>query len=53
MEASGEEGLMDLATAFTVLESAATNQPVTVDDVVSGKVDAYQAEIDAHYGPKS
>jgi len=50
MEASAEEGLLDLATAFTVLESATLNRPVTVDDVVRGAVDTYQAEIDAHYG---
>jgi predicted dehydrogenase len=49
MEASGEAGLLDLATAYTVLESATLNRPVTVDDVLTGKVDAYQAEIDAHY----
>jgi hypothetical protein len=41
--------LLDLATAYTVLESATLNRPVTVDDVLTGKVDAYQAEIDAHY----
>jgi len=50
MEASGEEGLRDLATAYTMLESATVNRPVTVDDVLTGAVDAYQAEIDAHYG---
>jgi len=50
MEASGREGLLDLATAFTVLESATLNRPVTVDEVLAGQVDAYQAEIDAHYG---
>lgn len=50
MEASGEEGVLDLATAFTVLESAAVNRPVAVDEVLAGSVDAYQAEIDAHYG---
>ncbi len=50
MEASGEEGLLDLATAYAVLESAAINRPVTVDEVIEGKVNAYQAEIDAHYG---
>ena len=50
MEASGEEGLLDLATAYAVLESAAINHPVTVDEVIEGKVNAYQAEIDAHYG---
>jgi predicted dehydrogenase len=50
MEASGEEGLLDLATAYAVLESAAINRPVTVDEVLTGAVDAYQAEIDVHYG---
>lgn len=50
MEASGKEGLLDLATAFAMLESATLNRPVTVDEVLAGKVDAYQAEIDAHYG---
>ncbi|MGC4107876.1 MAG: Gfo/Idh/MocA family oxidoreductase [Thermomicrobiales bacterium] len=50
MEASGEEGLLDLATAYAVLESAALNRPVTVDEVVTGAVATYQQEIDAHYG---
>jgi predicted dehydrogenase len=50
MEASGDEGVVDLATAFAVLESATVNRPVTIDDVLTGTVDAYQAEIDAHYG---
>jgi predicted dehydrogenase len=50
MEASGEEGVLDLATSYAVLESAAINKPVTVDEVLNGTVDAYQAEIDAHYG---
>ena len=50
MEASGAEGLLDLATAFALLESATANRPVTVTDVLNGKVSAYQEEIDAHYG---
>jgi predicted dehydrogenase len=49
MEASGEEGLNDLATAYSVLESAAGNRPVKVADVLSGAVAAYQEEIDAFY----
>ena len=49
MEASGEEGLLDLATAFALLESATANRPVTVADVLNGKVSAYQEEIDAYY----
>lgn len=50
MEASGEEGLRDLATAYTMLESAALNRPVTVDEVLSDSVATYQQEIDDHYG---
>jgi 1,5-anhydro-D-fructose reductase (1,5-anhydro-D-mannitol-forming) len=50
MEASGEEGLLDLASAYAVLESATANRPVKVADVLSGTVAGYQAEIDAHYG---
>ncbi|MGB3330418.1 MAG: Gfo/Idh/MocA family oxidoreductase [Thermomicrobiales bacterium] len=50
MEASGEEGLYDLATAYAVLESATLNRPVTVDEVVDGTAASYQQEIDAHYG---
>ena len=50
MEASDVEGLMDLATSFTLLESATLNRPVTLDDVLNGTAHAYQDEIDAHYG---
>ncbi len=49
MEASGEEGLNDLATAFAILESATANRPVKVADVLSGAVNGYQEEIDQHY----
>ena len=49
-ETSGREGLRDLACAFAILESSALGCQVTVEDVLSGRVDAYQREIDAHYG---
>lgn len=49
MEASGAEGVLDLATAYAVLESATSNQPVTVDDVLGGRASAYQDEINLHY----
>jgi predicted dehydrogenase len=49
-ETSGREGLRDLACAFAILESSALGCQVTVEDVLSGRVDAYQHEIDAHYG---
>jgi predicted dehydrogenase len=53
MEASGEEGLLDLAAAYSVLESATANRPVKVSDVLSGAVAAYQAEIDDFYNVES
>lgn len=49
-EASGEEGLRDLAAAYAILESAEAGQAVAVDDVLSGAVDHYQRAIDQHYG---
>jgi len=50
METDGEEGVRDLACAFGVLESATLNRPVKVADVLGGEVDAYQREINQHYG---
>jgi predicted dehydrogenase len=49
-ETSGKEGLHDLACAFAMLESSALRRTVTLEEVLSGAVDAYQAEINAHYG---
>lgn len=49
MEASGDEGVLDLATAYAILESATANRPVKVADVLGGKVVEYQAEINAYY----
>lgn len=49
-ETSGEEGLRDLACSYAVVESSALGAPVTLADVLSGAVDAYQREIDEHYG---
>ncbi|HVX31232.1 MAG TPA: Gfo/Idh/MocA family oxidoreductase [Nitrolancea sp.] len=49
-EMNGREGLHDLATAFAIMESATAHRSVAVADVLTGKVDAYQREIDRHYG---
>jgi predicted dehydrogenase len=49
-ETDGAEGLRDLAAAFGILESAAAGRAVTLDEVLDGRVDAWQREIDAHYG---
>ncbi len=50
LEKDGEEGLRDLAAAFAILESGQAGRTVTLDEVLAGKVDAYQREIDGHYG---
>jgi predicted dehydrogenase len=50
METDGQEGVRDLGCAFAVLESSAAKRSVEVADVLSGKVSAYQLEIDEHYG---
>jgi predicted dehydrogenase len=50
MEVSGEEGLRDLAAAYAILESSVAHCAVSFDDVLAGKVRAYQEEIDSYYG---
>ena len=50
LETSAGEGVLDLAMAYAILESAHAGAPVSVDDVRSGVVAGYQAEIDEHYG---
>lgn len=49
IETSGSDGLHDLAAAYGILESAQLGRPVTLDEVLASRVDAYQREIDQHY----
>jgi predicted dehydrogenase len=49
-EASGQEGLLDLAAAFAICESAGLRRPVSIDEVLNGTVAGYQADINRHYG---
>jgi predicted dehydrogenase len=49
-ETSGQEGLRDLACAYAILESSVLGRQVTLDEVLDGRADAYQREIDEHYG---
>jgi 1,5-anhydro-D-fructose reductase (1,5-anhydro-D-mannitol-forming) len=49
-ETSGREGLYDLACAFAMLESSMLKRQVSLMEVLSGVVNAYQAEIDVYYG---
>jgi predicted dehydrogenase len=49
-ETSGEEGLRDLAAAMAIPESSLVHRAVTLQEMLSGAVCGYQAEIDSHYG---
>lgn len=49
-ETSGTEGLHDLACSFAILESSLLRRQVTLAEMLAGAVDAYQGEINAHYG---
>ncbi|MGI6366995.1 MAG: Gfo/Idh/MocA family protein [Anaerolineae bacterium] len=49
-EVDGWEGLASLALCEAVYESALIGEPVKVADVASGKINAYQAPIDEHWG---
>ena len=49
-EASGEEGLRDVAASFAIIESSVAGRPVLVADVLSGKVREAQRPIDEYYG---
>jgi len=48
-ETSGEEGLRDLAASFAIVESSLAGRAVSTADILSGAVDAYQRDLDAHY----
>ena len=50
MKMTGEEGLIDLALSYAILESAELRQAVTLPDVLSGSVEEYQKPINEHYG---
>ena len=49
-EVDGWEGLRSLAVCEAVYESAWCGEPVRVVDVAAGRVRAYQAPIDEHWG---
>ena len=49
-ETDGDEGMRDLAAAFAIIESCKLRRAVTLDEVLTGAVDGYQAEINEHYG---
>lgn len=52
-ETSGDEGLRDLAASFAIVESSVAGRAVALGDVLDGTVDAYQRDLDEHYGLRS
>lgn len=50
VETSGREGLYDLACAFAMLESSHAKRHMTLARILDHSEDAYQREIDEHYG---
>ncbi|MDE2724095.1 MAG: hypothetical protein OXI59_12035, partial [Gemmatimonadota bacterium] len=50
VEIDAEEGLKSKAVSEAIYESGKSGQVVQVSDVVSGKVSAYQADIDQMWG---
>ncbi len=49
-EVSGAVGRSDVALVYALFESNIAGRPVTLADVESGVIDAYQREIDEHFG---
>jgi predicted dehydrogenase len=49
-ETSGDQGLRDLAASFAIVEASRAGRAVTLDEVLTGTVDAYQRDLDEHYG---
>jgi predicted dehydrogenase len=47
---TGQEGTIDLALSYAILESGALGRDVTLKEMLSGEVEAYQKEINDHYG---
>jgi predicted dehydrogenase len=50
VEVTAEVGLKAKAIAFAIYESAATGQAVTLDDVLSGRVEVYQRWLNEKWG---
>lgn len=46
---SGEEGTIDLALSYAILESGLARRAVTLKEMLSGEVDAWQKDINEHY----
>ena len=50
LRVSGEEGTIDLALSYAILESGVLGRSVTLKEMLSGEASEYQKEIDEYYG---
>ena len=46
MEVDIEQGMRSVALVYALMESSLLNRAVTMDEVLAGSVNGYQAEID-------
>ncbi len=49
-EVTGEEGRLDLALNYAPFEAGRLGRPLTLDDLISGRADPYQREVDEKLG---
>ena len=47
---TGEEGRADVALIYAPFEAGRLGRPVTLDELIAGRADAYQREIDEQLG---
>jgi predicted dehydrogenase len=47
---SGEQGLLDLAASYAVIESSVAGRAVTPAEMIDGGLDTYQRELDRQFG---
>jgi predicted dehydrogenase len=52
-EVTGEEGRADVALTYAPFESGRLGRPVTLEDMLSGRADTYQRDIDERLGTLS
>jgi predicted dehydrogenase len=46
---TGEEGTVDLALSYAILESGLMGRAVTLEEMLKGEAEAYQREINEYY----
>ena len=49
-EVTGEEGRADVALSYAPFEAGRLGRPVTLDDLIAGRADLYQREVDEKLG---